>query len=353
MASQAATIAALKGQTLRIPNLATLFQAWPPQTLNKHYQESVTFTTDTILKIAAIAPGLQLERRLRDDIGLLACLWFPLAPKLRLEALVLYAAWVICWDDTFDSEEGNLGADFAGAERWRDRTLAIAEAALNLPGTSPVGEVDPINGMLVDFGRRYAQEAPLHERQQMYDELAYYISACSIEQRMRLSGTVPGFDDYMLLRDGTVGGGMFCALAPYAIGRDVPREMLSSPHIPVLRKQINLLISFINDPLSLKKELDQDCVLNVVSALMTPETTLDDAIAQMLQKLKDAVQQFDEAAREFISQFVHNDNLHSLARELVDQYRRIATGLLEFTLKSPRYKLAEHLNEDGSLEVVL
>ncbi|KAL6811080.1 terpene synthase [Trichoderma sp. SZMC 28013] len=353
MSSQAAIIAALKGQTLRIPNLTALFQAWPPQTLNEHYQESVTLTTNTILKIAAIAPHLQIERRLRDDIALLACLWYPNAPKLRIEALVWYVVWVICWDDTVDTVEGDLGTDFARAEQWRERTLAIAKSALNLSETTPDGEFDAINAVLVDFGRRYAEEAPLHERQRMYDELAIYIHACSTEQKMRLNETVPGFDEYMALREGTIGGGTFLALVPYAINRDVPPEMLSSPNIPVLHKQISVLASFVNDLLSLKKELHSGCAINVVCTLLTPGTTLDEVMAQVLQKLKDAVQQFDEAAGEFISQYVHDENLHSLAQELVNGYRRIITGLLEFSLKSPRYNLAKLLRQDGSLEIVL
>lgn len=239
--------------------------------------------------------------------------------------------WVICWDDTVDTVEGDLGTDFARAEQWRERTLAIAKSALNLSETTPDGEFDAINAVLVDFGRRYAEEAPLHERQRMYDELAIYIHACSTEQKMRLNETVPGFDEYMALREGTIGGGTFLALVPYAINRDVPPEMLSSPNIPVLHKQISVLASFVNDLLSLKKELHSGCAINVVCTLLTPGTTLDEVMAQVLQKLKDAVQQFDEAAGEFISQYVHDENLHSLAQELVNGYRRIITGLLEFS----------------------
>ncbi|KAJ4860520.1 hypothetical protein T069G_05508 [Trichoderma breve] len=331
MSSQAAITAALKGQTLRVPNLTALFQAWPPQTLNEHYQESVNLTTNTILKIAAIAPHLQIERRLRDDIALLACLWYTNAPKLRLEALVLYVVWVVCWDDTVDTVEGDLAADFDRAEQWRDRTLAIAKAALNLPGTAPDGEVDAINAVLVDFGRRYAEEAPLHERQRMYDELVVYIHACSTEQKMRLSETVPSFDEYMALREGTIGGGTFLALVPYSLDRDVPPEMVNSPPVKILQKQVSVLASYINDLLSLKKELHSGCAINVVCTLLTPGTTLDEVMAQVLQNLKDAVQQFDEAAGEFIGQYVHDEILHSLAQELVNGYRRIITGVLEFS----------------------
>ncbi|KAL7936045.1 terpene synthase [Trichoderma chlorosporum] len=353
MSSQAAIIAALKGQTLRIPNLATLFPAWPSPILNPHYQEAVTLTTNTILQIAALAPHLQIERRLRDDIALLACVWYPLAPRPRLEILVLYTIWVIVWDDTVDTTEGDLAADFVRAEQWRDKTLNIARAALDLPGAASGGEPDAINAVLVDFGKRYAEEAPLHERQRFYDELAIYIRACSTEQKMRLDEAVPGFDEYMSFREGTVGVGTFCALLPFAMDRGVPLEMLDSPHVQVLWKHTIVLASYLNDLLSLKKELYADCVINVVCSLMTPETTLDDAIAQVLQKLGDSVRQFDEAAGVFISQYVHDDKLHSLAKELVEGYRRIVTGVLEFSLKSPRYNLAQLLRQDGSLEIVL
>ncbi|KAL7950589.1 terpene synthase [Trichoderma barbatum] len=355
MSSQAALIAALKGQTLRIPNLTALFQTWPSQTLNTHYQESATLTTNTILQIAAIAPHLQIERRLRDDIALLACLWYPQAPKPRLEALVLYSVWLICWDDTVDENEGDLAGDLARAQTWRNKTLQIAKAALQLPGATPLqgGEVDAINAVLVDFGERYAKEAPLRERQLLYDEIAIFIQACAAEQKLRLDEAVPGFDEYMTLRDGTVAGGMLRALVPFAMGRDVPEEILGSPHVQALRRQVNTVVGLSNDTLSLKKELHTDCVINAVCALLTPETTLDEVMAQIHQKLQDGVRQFDVAAGKLLAQFLHDDHLHSLARDLVNGYRYLVTGTLEFTLKSPRYNIAQLLRQDGSLEIVL
>ncbi|EHK16787.1 terpene synthase [Trichoderma virens Gv29-8] len=332
MSSQAVLIAALKGQTLRIPNLTALFQAWPSPVLNTHYPESVSLTTNTILQIAAAAPRLEVERRLRDDLSLITCLWFPLAPKPRLDALVLYTVWLFCWDDTVDANEGDLAADFARAQQWRDKTLEIAKTAFQLPGAAaPDGEVDAINAVLVEFGRRYAEEAPLLERQRLYDEIAIFIRACATEQRMRLDRAVPGFDEYMSLRDGTAAGGTLCTLVPFAMGRDVPSEMLNSPSVQVIRKQVNVLTGLINDSLSLKKELHTDCAINAVCALSTPETSLDEIMTQIHQKLQDAVRQFDMAAEALLTHFLHDDHLHSLARDLANGYRSLVTGVLEFT----------------------
>ncbi|KAH8128575.1 hypothetical protein ACSS6W_003643 [Trichoderma asperelloides] len=340
---QAALITALKGQTLRIPSLQALFHTWPSPSLNAHYQELVPLASAAILGIAAAAPRLNIERRLRDDIALLTCLLFPTARRDQIEALVLYMVWLVCWDDTVDTNEGDLAADFAGAEEWRGKTLEIARTALQLPegvggggGAQHGAAVDAINAVLVNFGQRYNyygtahERSPLEQRQRLYDEISIFIRACATEQRLRLDNALPSFGEYMALREGTVAGGTLCALVPFAMGRHVPPELLDSPQFGVLRKQANVLFGLLNDLISLKKELSMDCVINAVCTLLRPETPLDEVMAQIYQKLQDAVRLFNEAAGELIDQFMNNDLLYDLSKDLVDGYRSVVTGTLEF-----------------------
>ncbi|KAM0483101.1 hypothetical protein ACHAPX_002546 [Trichoderma viride] len=331
---QAALVTALKGQTLRIPSLQALFTSWPSPRLNAHYPELVAFASATILEIAAAAPHLHIERRLRDDIALLTCLLFPTAPKRRIEALVLYMVWLICWDDTVDTNEGDLAADFTRAEEWRKRTLEVVKAALQLPEDARQrGEVDAINAVLVGFGQRYYgthARAPVEQRQRLYDEISIFIRACATEQRLRLDGAIPSFDEYMVLREGTVAGGTLCALVPYAMPQFVPAELLDMPQFAVFRNQANVLFGLLNDLISLKKELAGDCVINAVCTLLRPETPLDEVMAQIYQKLQDAVRLFDKAARELLDQFMDNDLFYDLSEELIDGHRSVVTGTLEF-----------------------
>ncbi|UKZ63292.1 uncharacterized protein TrAtP1_004521 [Trichoderma atroviride] len=354
---QAALITALKGQPLRIPSLQALFTSWPSPRLNAHYPELVAFASAAILEIAAAAPHLHVERRLRDDIALLTCLLFPTAPRRRIEALVLYMVWLVCWDDTVDTNEGDLAADFARAEEWRNRTLEVVKAALELPqGAQQRGEVDAINAVLVSFGQRYCgthERAPDEQRQRLYDEISIFIRACATEQRLRLDGHIPSFDEYMVLREGTVAGGTLCALVPHAMPQFMPPELLAMPQFAVFRKQANVLFGLLNDVISLKKELNMDCVINAVCTLLRPETPLDEVMAQIYQKLQDAVRLFDTAARELLDQFGDNDLFYDLSEELIDGHRSVVTGTLEFMLKSPRYNISQLLREDGSLEIVL
>lgn len=241
--------------------------------------------------------------------------------------------WLVCWDDTVDTNEGDLAADFAGAEEWRGKTLEIAKAALQLPEGAQHGAVDAINAVFVNFGQRYYgthERAPLEQRQRLYDEISIFIHACATEQRLRLDEGVPSFEQYMALREGTVAGGTLCALVPFAMGGHVPPELLDSPYFGVLRKQANVLFGLLNDLISLKKELSMDCVINAVCTLLRPETPLDEVMAQIYQKLQDAVRLFNEAAGELIDQFLNNDLLYDLSKDLVDGYRSVVTGTLEF-----------------------
>lgn len=331
---QAALITALKGQTLRIPSLEALFDSWPPPRLSIYYPELVALASSTIREIAAAAPQLHIERRLRDDIALLTCLLFPTAPRRRVEALVLYMVWLVCWDDTVDTNEGDLAADFAGAEQWRNRTLEIAKAALQLPeGAQQHGAVDAINAVLVSFGQRYYgthERADPEQRQRLYDEISIFTHACATEQRLRLDGDIPSFDEYMVLREGTVAGGTLCALVPFAMEPYVPPELLDLPHFGVFRKQANVLFGLLNDLISLKKELGMDCVINAVCTLLRPDTPLDEVMAHIYQKLQDAVWLFDKTARELLDQFSDNDLFYDLSEELIDGHRSIVTGTLEF-----------------------
>ncbi|KAK5990593.1 Sesquiterpene cyclase BOT2-like protein [Cladobotryum mycophilum] len=366
--SQDTIISALRGQTLRIPDLTSLFRSWPPARLNRNHPLLVPLVNEAILKIAARQP--LIESRLRDDIALLACLMYPAAERPRVDVLVLFMVWIVCWDDTVDASEGDLAGDFEGAERWRGRTLGVVGAALGLVPL-PEGELDPLSEILLDCGREFAQTSSLAGREMLFEQLGKYIRACA-----RIDAP---YEAYMSLRKGTIGGDAFCALVPYALpnqasNQDIPSSIVDSPQAGVLADQVNILLALVNDALSLKKELRTGCVINAVAALFVEEEeeeeeeekgegkgkgkrqgekTLDKVVDQVVCKLGEAVRTFDAAAAELVATHSNNAELQSLMQSFVDGHRAIVTGLLEFTLKSPRYNLAQLLRKDGSLEIVL
>lgn len=365
--TQAALITALKGQTLHIPSLAALFTHWPTPATNALYPSLVPLVNDTILGIAAAQPSVQ--RRLKDDIALLAAFWYPKAGETEMEALALFAAWLVCWDDEVDANEGDLAADLIRADEWRATTLDVIRKALNLPNAVMTNDADVLNGTIMAFGE-YMVHTSLCQRQRFFDEVTFFIRSCAVEQRLRLDGSVPGYSSYMAFRLGTVGGSMLCTLVEFASGEELPDSIAQSEQVAVLRTQVGVLLSLLNDLLSLKKELGTGCVLNAVATLFTPGKSLDEVVEELLGKLHDAVVEFDTAAAALTEAAGDHKRL---AQDHIDAYRAIVTGTLEFTwvshhcsscctrlnrliqasLRSPRYNIAKLLREDGSLQIAL
>ncbi|RGP61196.1 terpene synthase [Fusarium sporotrichioides] len=293
-------------------------------------------------------------RRKRDDIAKLTCLWYPQARKREMEALALYTTWLVCWDDAVDANEGDLAGDFARAECWRRQTLGMVHEGLAVDGMCARGaDGDPINDVFRDFGSRICETASRDQRRVLYDEIQLFTASCAAEQELRLASRVPDYESYMKLRIGTVGGRMLCSLVPYATQEGLPQAVLSSAEVHRLWTQVCVLLSLLNDLLSLKKELQTGCVINAVAAIMEPNMTLDMVVAELEARMRMAVSEFDDAASKLIEGMEVEGEMRFLVEKYVEGCRCIVTGTLEFTLTSPRYSISKLVQEDGSLKITL
>ncbi|KAF7549695.1 hypothetical protein G7046_g8260 [Stylonectria norvegica] len=340
--NQDAIVASLRGQTLRVPDLTAVLVAWPPAQSNPHYAAVAPLVDGAIDAIAATQP--LVAKRKNDDITLLAALWFPQAPPQTLHVLGLFAVWLVCWDDTVDANEGDLAGDLEGAEAWRARTLAVIKSTLHLDGASDVGDVDAINAAFQAFADGYTPSSSVAQRQRLFSQLQAFIQGCAIEQKLRLEHTVPGYDSYMEFRQSTVGGGTLCSLVEHANQEELPPSIAESAEVRALRTQVCVMLSLINDLLSLKKELRTDCVINAVAALLTPEKDLADVVSELVEKLDQAMKAFDAAAVGLLERVAGEDE--GVIQRYIYGCCSIVTGTLEFTLKSPRYNISKLLQKD-------
>ncbi|KAF4469938.1 terpene synthase [Fusarium albosuccineum] len=333
--SQTAIVAALRGQTLRIPNLKLLLKSWPPAQLHRHHAQLTPIVDGAIDRMAATYP--LIARRKGDDFASLAALWYPQASKPRIETLALYTTWLMCWDDAVDANEGDLAADFARAERWRSQTLDMIPDALKVDEKgrelSEDGG-DPINSVFRQFGSRYCEAAPGDQRRRLHDEIQSFILSCATEQKLRLDRQIPEFDSYINLRIATVGGNMLCSLVPYATQEALPATPASAVYADHMWLQVSILLGLLNDMLSLKKELRTDCALNAVTTMMEPGTELDTVVARLVNMMKLAIQDFDDAGEKLLETAGSDQELRGVVTRYIDGCRAVVTGTLEFTYDS-------------------
>lgn len=346
--TRADAIAALKGQTLRVPDLKGLFRAWPRSRINPLHPELKDLVDRTIRQIAVTQS--HVERRLRDDIALLTSLWYPDAGWHELEALGLFTVWLVCWDDEVDTNESDLAKDYERAEAWRQKTLQIARASIGLDDSEKKSEdedqskceedqgedddpsTDALNATLQDFEQRLvaAGYTPI-QRKRYWRELSFFVDSCGTEQTLQLAEKIPSFEDYMEIRLGTVGAGILCSLVEYAHQQALPPTIAQSQHGMAMSKLVSVILSLLNDVLSLKKEMATGCVINAVTSLMMRENTLSGAVDELYKEMRQAVKNFDEAAACLCQEAQGDADAESIVKRYVDGHRAIVTGTLEFT----------------------
>ncbi|KAF4496920.1 terpene synthase [Fusarium agapanthi] len=273
-----------------------------------------------------------IARRKKDDVASLACSLYPQARRRQIEALALYTTWLVCWDDAVDANEGDLAADFMRAERWREQTMRMVREALAIDEMSTSeADDDPINGVFREFGARFCQTAPRDQRSLLYDEIQFFINSCATEQKLRLASRIPDYEPYMKMRIGTAGGRMLCSLVPYATDERLTGASSSAPEIVHLWTQVSILQSLMNVMLSLKKELQTDCAINAVAAIMEPDMSLDDVVAKLEDRMKMAVSNFDDAANTVLHKSEFQEQTHPIVKRYVEGCHSIVTGTLRFT----------------------
>ncbi|OAQ72351.1 terpene synthase family, metal binding domain-containing protein [Pochonia chlamydosporia 170] len=325
-------IASLKGRTLHIPNLQSVFQqhSWPSSPANPSYAHIAPLVDTTLRQLSS--SNASIGKRLNDNLALFTSLWYPTAQKEQLEALALFTVWLICWDDEIDSDEGSQSDNFEKAQQWRQQTLATFKAVLNLSQEDTLPrEQDAVNSVLIDFRNRISGEFSQSQRKHVFQHVDYYISCCAREQEFRLGRQIPDFETYMSFREGTVACAMLCSFVDFAQQIHLPGEVAASPERKVLERQVAILSGLVNDLLSFKKELREECVINAVASLITSGSgrTLDDVVVEIVRKMEDAVEVFDEAAGKLLCRV--DGAARDLTRDYINGCRKIVTGSLEFT----------------------
>lgn len=193
------------------------------------------------------------------------------------------------------------------------------------------GEVDPVNKVFQDFGEGFRSASDAQRQQHLYDEVQYFIKCCGVEQKLRLDNYIPDYDSYMSFRLGTVAGRTLCSLVEYTNSEELPGQVMKSRSRENLCNQVCVLLSLMNDVLSLKKELASDCAINAVTALLATDKDLQAVMGEVWDKMREAVGEFGCAADAMLEMAEGDEEGMKVARRYVEGCRAIVTGTLEFT----------------------
>ncbi|KAH3938365.1 hypothetical protein HBH53_263130 [Parastagonospora nodorum] len=314
MKTREALLNSFKGTQLIIPNLYEIFADWPHGEVNLNYPRLIQASAEWLESV--VDNKRKLNALQTSDFAFFAATWWPKAGYEELKVLLFLAIWLFIWDDEVDEPAGAYSGDLASAEQYRTQTIDFVLECLGLRSSSRGVPVEPANKIITSFRDIGEQLAKDFSR----GEMICFLEQTKREQQTRLSGNVPGLEEYWSYCMGTSAVGVIVAALD------------------------------VNDLLSLKKEIAKKCVESIIPIScaygMSAQSAVNEAIAQ-LKALRDRFTVAADALRASIQQ---DPIEYKHVSEWIHGCQNLCMGNVTWSLATGRYGLSKDIVlNDGSI----
>ncbi|KAI0543057.1 isoprenoid synthase domain-containing protein [Xylaria digitata] len=336
----------LTGQKLVIPDMRPVLSHWP-----RGQHEDYEVAKSAVDKRFSMLTSRKNRKAISDaDPALLAARWWPTALTRSYRVMTDLVIWFGLWDDVIEQL-----ADDTAAESLRISTKDFIRSALSL---AEDGKTIVTANPLIQSFQPIADEARAFynedQRRILLEHFDRYIDATRLEAEAERSSDIPDLKEYWEVRILTSGMGALLGLSEYALQVQLPSSFVQLEAYSTLWVTTVVINSIVNDLLSLKKEMKAQSVLNSVAILFNQYNDLDVAVEMSLDHTRQLVALFDRTADDVLSSSDAFDasELDAIAK-VIDLMRTVNTGNLEWSLQAKRYGVAQHMREDGAIELVL
>ncbi|KAK4166354.1 (-)-delta-cadinene synthase [Cladorrhinum sp. PSN259] len=352
----------LKGQTLHIPALRPLFSsAWRTslEAVNPNREQLKFFMSEKLATL--IEDRKVLEGMKKGDAGLWVTGLFPSANYETLCLFATYTIFLFLWDDAID---GSDCVTLEDAERYCTESVEFIEYHLLGGNCNATGEpVAPTKAceLFAEVARGVKEHVKdENESRVLFRHVKEYINACLVEYRWRTGAvddkskeTMPTIKDFWGWRLGTSSVDVMLDFERVLNGIEVSKGLRESEEMRGMERVVNRGFVIINELFSLKKELRDGALGNLVPVTMHElGVDLDGATKKVVQELDECLKDFDKKAVA-LQMKAEDEGIRGMVRRLTEAYRAIITGTLNFSIDSPRYGVLKDQKEDGSFEVEL
>jgi len=255
------------------------------------------------------------------------------------------AIWLFIWDDEIDSAAGSMWEDWEAAQAYRQETIEYVRWTL---GLAPDGEKPKTqNHIILSFeviGTAIRDSCTTGQRQMVYDEMEDFMQMSEQEQRLRLTNDrLPTLEEFWGYRLGSSAVFICLAVNEYAYGDiELPPEMFQDPDMRCIWEQTNIIISAVNDMLSLKKEIARDAIDSVIPLMYVQLGSIQAAMDKTMEFVAAMIKVFDEAERRLYKRYGDaTPELQDQLRRFIDGAKYYSTGNLTWSLTTKRYGVTQ------------
>ncbi|MFJ8621910.1 hypothetical protein ACIRD3_03575 [Kitasatospora sp. NPDC093550] len=247
-----------------------------------------------------LVDGPRARQRLADThLGELIARCYPHLRAERLAPLAGWFTWAFVIDDLYD---GYASAEAAGHTRTTLRMLAAlslrpagpapaddappAGDAPRADDAPPAGDSPPLADELAEVWRRLADRQSTRWQLRFITHMGQFLDAFRYEAVNREHRHVPALSGYTQLRRASGGITPSLDLLEYAAGLEVPALLHESEQLRTMVNKASDVVVWVNDVLSLRKELVVGEVTNGVLAVSRElGCGLQDAIDHVYRKV--------------------------------------------------------------------
>ncbi|KAJ5355415.1 uncharacterized protein N7496_012627 [Penicillium cataractarum] len=260
----------LEGQIVTIPSIYKLLPEWQPN-LHEDYERAREEELDPWIR--RWVPDERTARSLcAADFGRFAGVWVPGCQPYRvLCTAAKYFAWYFVYDDIFDC--GSLKHDQQAAETYRQASLQYFNFTLLGKGDQPDlsqfdDELQKALHCWDEVGEHIREVCSEETREVLCDEMLRYVGSLNNIDSIFRENEMPSVEEYWSRREATAAVYCVVATVPFIYGVDIQKSDVNIPAMRDLWKHTSYFVHISNDMFSLRKELADDQIENLVPVLM-------------------------------------------------------------------------------------
>ncbi|MCJ1436765.1 hypothetical protein MMC27_006147 [Xylographa pallens] len=234
-----------------------------------------------------------------------------------------------------DLSTGSLWDDVDGAQNYRTETLDYVRLCLGLSYDRDWRSVKPSSPIIRGFeviGKALRSAYDVEHRERFSQEMKVFVEMSEREQRVRLNGVLPSVEEFWGYRLGSSAVGVCLAALEFTYDdMQLPASIMHNADMELLWDQTNIIISTVNDLLSLKKEMACGSIQSLLPILYVKLGSIQAAVDQATKLLIASVRVFEEVAQRLVEpQGSSTAKSNPKIRAFIDGCRFYCTGNLSW-----------------------
>ncbi|MFG3256276.1 isoafricanol synthase [Streptomyces sp. NPDC048172] len=305
-----------------------------PDPLNEAAGRARRHTLDWLTSFGLLSGAAATEEYDALRLERLMAYFYPEAAPEDLELATDLNGWFFVFDDQFDTKLG----------RRPERIAPLVDAllcALDDASTVTTVRAGPLAAAFRDVWVRATAGMPEHWRLRFREHWREYLCAYEWEALHRTSEATPTLADFLAKRRHSIGVQPCLDLAERCGGRTVPDALHGALPVAVLRELTADVVLFVNDLVSLEKELAADDVNNSVLVLRARAgCSLEEAVRRVARLANARVARFrqlEAALPDFLTAEAAPPEVRHGVERYTEAMRRLMRGNLSWSLETPRY----------------